>query len=467
MKIYSIFAIMIGVIGRFSGYSRDVAIIAIIGIGTLTDHYVLFMSIPLMLYGVFASSIQNTTIMLIKDNNDDYADYFASLIFVSAILVVLIYLALAIFNWPITKLLFPSLGAIGNKYYVIMLLGSAIIFLSCLINILTAVLVVRNRQIIIAISPLVLNIVFIMLIFSLKKHLSIIILFIINIISYAAQLGWTYASTQIRIGIVDKDKVIRIIKKALPIVLGSATEQVNTMIIQSSAARQRAGFVTDLNYSGKVTSLVTSTYAASVLTIVYSRILVANRKSRQAIVRYGSMTVGVSLIISAFIFYNSEIVSKLLFGYGKIGSIEISQLGAMIRIYALGIPAIMARDYLYRVCYSINRPKLPMGSSIISMISLIIAIIFMKGDQIILAYVLSMYIAAMFLAIQLIINRRLHIGQIEISLALFALPLSIVYIVILKIIAASGMMTFLSSLIIGIILILYTILTSLDSDSTP
>ena len=180
------------------------------------------------------------------------------------------------------------------------------------------------------------------------------------------------------LSIPSKDKrIVDIVKMAVPVIISITVVDINHMVDKIVAARVDIGVVSSLYYA----QLASVDLLASVFIFSFSGILI-NKFSTSAVKNDTKTLVAhinkvldplvcVALLLCVAYSLYSDFFSELVFGYFslKMDKSSVRLIGTLMSVYAWGLMFIPFREILIRVFYSYQNSRIPLMTSIISVIT--------------------------------------------------------------------------------------------------
>lgn len=168
--------------------------------------------------------------------------------------------------------------------------------------------------------------------------------------------------------------ILKVAALSAPIFVGTAINDLNTIIDRTLASRLVEGSISALNYSNKLKSLIQTVFIAAITTVIFP-ILAKNSSSDNRQGFLDALDYGIHLIL--FITIPATLVMVVLaqpiveiaFKRGEFGdSASLMTYQALI-FYSLGLVSMSLRPLLTRAYYSIQDTRTPMINSLVSIIS--------------------------------------------------------------------------------------------------
>ncbi|MGL6187264.1 MAG: murein biosynthesis integral membrane protein MurJ [Clostridium chrysemydis] len=204
-----------------------------------------------------------------------------------------------------------------------------------------------------------------------------------------------------------KDKRFRyMMRLVLPVLIGTAVVQINTLIDRTLASGLKVGSVSALNYSNKLNLFVFSVVSVAITTVIFpklSKLSASNETKKFEELSFNSLNlIGVITIpILVFVMFFAEDIVVCLFGYKNFGDSAINMTTSALLCYSVGMIFMGYRDVLNKIFYSTGNTKTPMYNSIIAtVINIVLNLIlvrFMGHNGLALASSISLIITTLIL----------------------------------------------------------------------
>ncbi|HLR35154.1 MAG TPA: murein biosynthesis integral membrane protein MurJ [Tissierellales bacterium] len=267
-----------------------------------------------------------------------------------------------------------------------------------------------------AIAGIPFNLVYIIYLFIFSNKLGVVGLMVASVIAASAQFLIQVPATK-RLGYkysFDVDLKDRYINKAmilvLPVLLGSAVQQINTVIDKTLASDLVEGSISALNYSAKINSLVISVFVTAITTVIFPMLSRAfNQNDTNQVKEIMAEGINIILIITVpatiGIVLLAQPVVKIFFQRGAFDETATLMTSQALIFYSLGLVGSSLRLMLNKVYYSFQDTITPMVNGIIAVIiNLIFNIILVKPmahSGLALATSISLTVSTLFLFVSL------------------------------------------------------------------
>lgn len=393
------FGLMIAtILAKILGFGRELVLASYYGATMYSDAYLVSMNIPLVIFASIGGAIGTTFIPIYFDINNTLGEE-KSLKFTNNILNIIIVVCIVlsllgfIFVKPIVKLF--AFG-FDIKTFNIAVNFTRILILTIVFTglsyVFIAYLQVKNEFIIPGIISIPRNIIIIIsIMLSVRYGVYIMIIGtligmafdVIFLVPFAVKKGYKYEPY---INLNDK-YIKRIILLVLPVFIGIAVNQINTMVDRSLASSLVEGSISALNYANKLNSFVMALFIASISAVIYPIISKLSseddmEKFSEAIVKSINIVILLVIPISIGAIVLSTPIVKLLFQRGGFDARATSMTSIALVMYSVGMIAFGLRDILNRVFYALKDTKTPMINGAIAMImNIVLNLILVKYLQ--------------------------------------------------------------------------------------
>ena len=203
----------------------------------------------------------------------------------------------------------------------------------------------------------------------------------------------------------------------LPVLLGSAVQQINTIVDKTLASGLVEGSISALNYSAKINDVVVSVFIAAITTVIFPMLSRAfSQGDNEQVKQIMSQGVNIILIITVpatiGIMVLAEPIVRILFERGHFSSTDTIMTSKALFYYSLGLVGISLRLMLNKVFYSLQDTKTPMINGALAVgVNIVLNLIFIRF----MAHAglaLATSISATFTSVMLFISLRKKIGPI-------------------------------------------------------
>ena len=426
MKTTALLLMILTIISKIVGFGRELALSYTYGASSISDAYIIALSIPQVIFGMIIAGIVAGYIPMyskLKTQKGDieankFTNNVLSLLTVFSSMVLVIGL---VFTEPIVKIFATGFGPAALQQTVqftkISFFG---ILFTGIVAILSGYLQVNGQFLIPELLGFPLNILVISFIFFSKGRSPnyLILGFVLGALAQLLFLipslfknGYTH---KFRIDL--KSKNIRdLALMSVPIVLGSSVHQINVLIDRTIASRLATGGISALNYAERLNGFVQGIFVVSIVTVLYPLIskMVASGNLKAVKKSVSEALVSISLLVVpvtvGILLFSTQIVT-LLFGYGAFDDRAIAITSSALFFYSIGMIAIGFQNVLVKVFYSMEDATSPvlisaLGVAVNITLNLVFAKLLGVGGL-----ALATSLAGIFVTILLFIKLRKKIG---------------------------------------------------------
>lgn len=387
--------IIVTMLSKILGFGRELALTYIYGATASADAYITAVSIPTVLFASVVTALGTTFIPLFYevdkiDGRKESIKFSNNVLNILIILSIMISMFGFIFAEQLVKVF--AMNFTGEKLITavsftrIMIFGLIFIGLS---HIMTAWLQINGNFTVPGIIGFPYNILIIIgIIVSSKVNINIMVIgtllgmasqFLIQL-PFAIKYGYKY-----KLYINTKDKYLKkMLVLIIPVFMGVAVNQVNSIVDRSLASTLGDGFITILNSANRLNGFVLGLFIATIATVIYptlSRISINNNKDKFVKSVYQSINTVVLLIIpiSVGAIVLAEPVVRVVFERGAFNSEATNMTAIALACYSFGMIGFGLREILSKVFYSLQDTKIPMFNGALAMVmNIILNIVFIK-----------------------------------------------------------------------------------------
>lgn len=379
---YTVILMVTTIFAKVLGFARELSLAYVYGASAVSDAYVVAFSIPTIIFSGIGAAILTSYIPIYtglqKNEPHELGRFNNSVMTMVFLLSVSIFGVFLLFDRPIVRMF--ALGFEGETLEMAIILSrimmASIIFIGVYF-ILQGFLQIHGSFFAVGMVSVPLNIaVVVSILFS--KPESYRLLGWGVVVGYAASFLMLYIAAKrhrytFKPCFSFRDKNIRrLMLLVLPIFLGKAITQLNTMLDRTIASVLPEGSVSALSYANRVTGFVTAVFVVSVATAIFpqlSRLSAGNNTKKLKstfVTSSGIMSLLVLPISAGIMIFSNEIVS-LLFLRGAFTSADVERTAQVLFFYSFGLLAFSIKDVMINVFYAIEDTKTPTINSIIAL----------------------------------------------------------------------------------------------------
>lgn len=387
---------VVTMLSKVLGFGREIILGYFYGTSAYSDVYIVSMNIPLVVFSSIGVALVTTFIPLyqevLSEKGSKRALKFSNNI-MSIVLILSILLGILgyIFAEPLVKLFAMHYTGekliLAVKFVRIMIGGVVFIGLS---NLMTSYLQIQGDFTIPGMIGFPNNIVIIISIILSATTGNIYILAVGTLIGMASQFvfqvpfaikkGYRFKPT-----IDIKDEYLRkMLWLVMPVLIGVAVNQVNTMVDRSLASGLGDGVITALNNANRLNGFVMGLFISTLGAVIYptlSKLSTENNKEKFAESVSNSVNCVNLLVMPASIgaIVLATPVVRILFERGAFDDRSTALTATALVFYSVGMIGFGLREILSKVFYSLKDTKTPMINGIIAVIlNIVLNIVLVK-----------------------------------------------------------------------------------------
>lgn len=418
-------------ISKALGFLREVMIASKFGSGMETDTYFVAMTATVIVMGTLGAAL-NTTLIPVFSEIGEKKGKFGRLRYLNNILniVFFITLILSILAFVFSPLIIKIMakGFEGEQFDLAVRLnriGLPIVIFLGFTYVFSGFL--QSKQVFgpHAIMGIPYNLVFLIYLFFFAGNQSISTLMVISVIASATQfliqlpavrhLGYRY-SLYVDLNDPYLGKALILI---IPVLLGSAVQQINVIIDKTLASDLVEGSISSLTYASRINDVIISVFVMAITTVVFPMLSQAfSQEDNEKVKRIFNQGINIILIITVpatiGIFILSEPMVRLFFQRGAFDDTATLMTSQALVYYSIGLVGSSLRLMLNKVFYSFQDTKTPMINGVFAVIlNVIFNLILIKhmGHR---GLALATSISAIITTMMLFIDLRKKIGPLGI-----------------------------------------------------
>lgn len=387
---------VVTMLSKILGFAREIVLGYFYGTSAYSDIYITAMNIPSVVFVAIGTALATTFIPMYNEVLEDAGERGAlkfsnNIMNIVVILSLLLALIGYVFAVPLVKLF--AMNFTGEKLELtvhfarIMIIGVVFIGLS---NIMTSYLQIKGNFTIPGMIGYPNNIIIIISIAmsAIMKDINILAIGgLIGMLSqflfqvpFAIKKGYKF-----KILINFKDKYLKkTLWLVIPVFIGVAVNQINTMIDRSLASGLDDGVITALNNANRLNGFVLGLFITTLGAVIYptlSRLSTENNKKKFA----ESVAISVNCVnlvvlpatVGAIVLATP--VVRILFQRGAFDERSTALTATALIFYAVGMIGFGLRDILDRVFYSLKDTNVPMINGIIAVVlNIVLNIVLVK-----------------------------------------------------------------------------------------
>ena len=425
-------ALMISIFTLMSkglGFIREVMIANKFGSGMETDTYFVAITATVIIMSTLGAAINTTLIPIFTEIGERYGrkgklKYFNNILNIVLIMTIFIVIFGYIFSPLIIKIL--GSGFKGEQFDLAVKLNRIGLPIAILLGMNYVFSGLLNSSQIFgppAISGLPYNFVFLIYLFFFAKEASIVTLMIVSVVAALLQflilvpavhhMGYKY---NLNVNLGD-----RYLKRAMvlivPVLVGSAVQQINVIIDKTLASGLIEGSISALNYASKINDMVIAVFIMAITTVIFPMLSQAfSQNNNEKVKEILGQGVNIILIITVpatiGLLILAEPMVYLFFQRNAFDELATYMTSRALIFYSVGLIGASLRLMLNRVYYSLQDTKTPMINGIIAVVINLVLNLVLIGPMAHGGLALATSISATVTTIMLFVSLRKKIGPI-------------------------------------------------------
>lgn len=383
------------IISKIFGLFREMTIAACYGAGVQTDAFFVASSICLTLFSSIGWSLGTTFIPMYSElitlrgekNANSFASNVINILLVVSLVLILFGIRFAPF---IVKVIAPGFTGEAQQLAVELLriLSPMLVFIM-VSNVSTGILQSRDSFIAPALIGIPYSVIVIIISLLFSKKYGIYTLawatFLATISQVLIQLPALRKKYQYALYVNVKDEKFQCLGAlVLPVLLGTAVQQVNTFIDRIIASGLVEGSISAITYADRLLGFISGVFVVAISTVMYP--LFSRYAAKENYTDLGNIlaqTLTMVMIILLPVTVGAILLCEeavgLVFQRGAFDQQATSLTAYAIVFYALGLAALGIRTILERVYYALKDTSTPMISGVVMVgINIILNLIFVK-----------------------------------------------------------------------------------------
>lgn len=355
---------IVNVLSRFLGFVREAVIGYQFGTSSLADSVILAYTIPNFVYSVLGGAVATAYISVYsKMDHDIHKQRFHDVIFTYLLLFCVGLTGLfMILSKQVVQLFFnglhPSEVAMTSKLFFMMAPATLFLVFSMWFS---GILNVRGQFYSASFATLANNAFFIFIAVLLYPAIGVYAYgwgapvsaaIMVAVLVYYMHKSGVFCF-RLRFHVSEKEYVLRMLKIAMPVLLGGATLQFYFFIQRMFASRLDDGYVAALNYASKLVQLPQMILMTAATTVIYP--LLAKKTAEQdyegiSQIFFKGLRLLIMFIVpvSVFVYVYAEPIVKIIFEYGSFTAQSTSMTAEMLKIFVIGMFAHAANLFVTR-----------------------------------------------------------------------------------------------------------------------
>ncbi|MFB6801742.1 murein biosynthesis integral membrane protein MurJ [Peribacillus butanolivorans] len=426
MKKTAVILMLITIVSKVTGLLRDIVLSYFYGASTLSDVYLISITISSVIMGFIITGISTGYIPLYRKIEKKYGIEEGNKFTSNLVNILMLFCTIiVIFGLSYTELLVKVFAsgfegetlALAVKFTRISLIG---VYFTGLVLVFSSFLQLHDNYTIPALVAFPMNLIIIISIYIASSMDSTVVA-IGTVVATASQLfllipfvykkGYSYKL------ILDfKDEHIKNLAYiSLPLIIGVSINQINILVDRTIASQIAIGGVSALNYANRLNLFVQGIFVLSIATAMFpliSKMAVENNMKGFKKTLVESIS-GINLLVmpaTVGFMVLAEPIVRLLFGRGAFDDQAVLMTSNALFFFSVGMIGFGLREVLSRAFYSLQDTKTPMINAAIAVILNIILNFILSKFLGIGGLALATSISGIFCTMLLMINLRNKIG---------------------------------------------------------
>ena len=387
-------------ISRISGYLRDILIAIYLGAGPVADAFFVAFRIPNTFRRLFSEGTFNAAFIpsykteLIKGKNigEKFANNILNILIVSLLTIVFI---IEIFMPFFVSIIAPGFKGNSEKIELAITLTRItfpFLFLVSLSSFFSAILNSHNKFAVASASPIILNILLIIVLLFGKVLSDKLVYFISYAVTFAGLLQLLfliffvkkYFIPEISFKLNYNSKIKLFFKKLFPSIFSSGVTQIN-ILIGTIIASFQANAVSYLYYADRIYQINLAVAGIAIGTVLLpnlSKYIDTKNNSKINLIQNKSLELSLflSLPATAALLVASNEITSALFGYGSFDKLSVQNTSLALFYFAMGMPAFAFIKVFSSFLFARHNTKIPFYFSLVSvLINVFISIYFFSS----------------------------------------------------------------------------------------
>ncbi|MFJ7934422.1 murein biosynthesis integral membrane protein MurJ [Sporosarcina sp. NPDC096371] len=384
MKKTAMILMVIAILSKVIGFSRDLILSYFYGISDLTDAYFISNTIPTVLFSVVGLGLLTSFIPVYQkirlEKGDKHADRFTNniinIVFLCSVIILILGL---IFTDKLVSIFAPGFA---DDVFDTAIIFTRINLFSILfighIYIIVGYLNANNTFVGPSIRSIAFNITLITFIFlsyffnnAILLPSGVVVAMLIQfllLIHYLRKINYSY-SFKLNI----KDEYLRkMFYMSLPIMISVSINQINVIVDKSIASEILQGGISSLTYANIIYLLVDGIIIVTLLSIVFPKLnnSYINKQIKVFICLIKEIQkyfVIVIIPITIILIYFSYEIVNIIYGRGSFDKSDVKLTAGNLSLYSIGIIGFALRDLYSKAFYAMENTKIPMINATIAL----------------------------------------------------------------------------------------------------
>lgn len=372
---------IIGIMAKVIGFSRDLILSFYYGASKITDVYMIATTIPLVIFSFIGAGIVTSFIPVYSTikSNKEQRNFLNSIINIVLLLTSFIVLLIFVFTEEIVQLFVPGFDSssqnLAIKFTRISCLG---LYFSGVIFIFQSFLESNGKFLATSLMSLPLNLILISSIFLSSIYnleilaWGIVVSVLFQFLFLTPSLNKTKYRYNFKLDLKNK-YVKKMILLAIPASIGVSMDQINLIVDRSIASTIVQGGISALTYSNKLIVFIQSILVVSLLTVVFPKISkVASthcfKEFNLIIYKFIEIFYIIILPVILILIIYAKTIIEILFGRGEFDTAALEITYPTLSLYGIGLIGIALRELLSKAFFALHDTRTPVLNAVFGMI---------------------------------------------------------------------------------------------------
>lgn len=385
MKKTAVFLMIIMIGSKIMGFVRDIVLSYYYGASSLSDSYLVAITIPTFIFAFVGAGIVTSYIPVANGNTanekiEDITSYTNKVISLTVLISLVLIIFVFLFTEEIVSVFASGFsGEVLNQtilYTRICMFGILFLGVSYVLN---GYLNLHSSFLVPAFSGVPLNIVIIASIIISSEYNNFLVLPYGTVIAMFFQYIFLYGKAKMegfkyKLELNLKDKhVLEIVLLSLPVILGTSVNQLNVLVDRSIASTISLGGISALTYANRISLSTQEILVISMSTIMFpiiSRLFSEKNfvEMKSTIEKAISYSVILLLPISLVILTFSKEIIEVLFFRGAFTKADVIITSKVLFFYSIGMFMFGLREILTKVFFAHRNTKIPTVNAFLAML---------------------------------------------------------------------------------------------------
>ena len=369
---------------KIIAFVKELSLAYYYGTSDISDIYLIALTIPVALFGIFSAGISSSFIPAYKKavgdkNNTVEGNEFTNEIIVVLIIGATLLIAVCFFLNDVIVDFFAK-GFDSSKKEMTVAFSNIMVFailFSCITTVMSSFLQSKEKSPVVGFLSIPLNIVLVVSISLSVSYNNIFILPYGYLIACAFQtvvfvlIARYYGYSILGKINLNNDNVRFFLSSVFALTIGSSAIQLNVLVDKMLASTVSVGGVASLEYGHRILDLISGLFIVSISTVQFPKLVNNNGNIEKVSECFHESikTLIVFLVPMSFalVVFSKDIIT-VVYARGAFGSESIELTSSILVFYGIGLIAIGVREIVSKLYYALGNVSTPVINSIIGVI---------------------------------------------------------------------------------------------------